>query len=131
LRLGQERDELRVVDDQVGSPTPAWLVAQTTLELLERDAPAGIQHVVTRGDVSWCGFANAIFAAAADRGLIARRPTVVPIPSSAYPTPAKRPAYSVLDTDALGQLGIVMPRWEDALATTLDRDERARSALLR
>ena len=125
LRLGQERDELRVVDDQIGCPTPAWLVAATTLDLLGRDAPAGIQHVVTRGEVSWCGFADAIFDVAVRRGRLARRPVIVPIPSSAYPTAATRPGYSVLDADALTGVGIVMPDWRSALEQTFDRDADA------
>jgi dTDP-4-dehydrorhamnose reductase len=131
LRLGQERDELSVVDDQVGCPTPAWLVAATTLELLERGAPAGIHHVVSRGAVSWFGFATAIFDAAAERGLLSRRPSVLPIPSSAYPTTAPRPDYSVLDVSALARLGITMPDWREALAQTFDREKDAPAALVR
>ncbi|TZF89186.1 dTDP-4-dehydrorhamnose reductase [Cognatilysobacter lacus] len=130
LRLGRERDELRVVDDQVGCPTPAWFVAAATAQLLERAAPAGIHHAVTRGQVSWFGFAEAIFVTALERGLIARAPTLVPIPSSAYPTPARRPDYSVLDSGGLAALGIDVPDWRDAFRHTLDRDGDALARLL-
>jgi dTDP-4-dehydrorhamnose reductase len=120
LRLARERDEIRVVDDQVGSPTPAWLIAEVTVALLESDAPAGIRHVVTRGQTSWFGFASAIFEAAAKRGLLARVPRLIPIPSSAYPTPAARPGYSVLDCESLGDAGLAVPEWHTALLRTLD-----------
>ncbi|WP_133478270.1 dTDP-4-dehydrorhamnose reductase [Cognatilysobacter segetis] len=130
LRLGGERDELRVVDDQIGSPTPAWLVAALTRELVARGAPAGIQHVIARGAVSWCGFARAIFDEATARGLLARAPRVEAIPSSEYPTPAKRPSYSVLDTSGLAALGIDVPAWRDALAETFMRDVGAGASAL-
>jgi dTDP-4-dehydrorhamnose reductase len=128
--LRKRQHELRVVDDQVGCPTPAWLLAKTTLNLLEKDAPAGIQHVVTRGAVSWHGFATAIFDVAVERHLLERAPRVLPIPSSEFPTPAKRPAYSVLDTGGLERLGIAMPEWRAALVETFEREEDAARALL-
>ena len=86
--------------------------------------------MVSRGEVSWFGFAVAIFEAALQRGLLERAPTVLPIPSSAYPTPAKRPAYSVLDTSGLAGLGIAVPEWREALSRTFDRDEGAQASLL-
>jgi dTDP-4-dehydrorhamnose reductase len=129
--LRKRQGELRVVDDQVGCPTPAWLLAETTLALLEREAPAGIQHVVTRGEVSWHGFATAIFGIAVERHLLASAPRVLPIPSSEFPTPAKRPAYSVLDTSGLERFGIAMPDWRAALVETFEREEDAARALLR
>lgn len=130
LRLARERDELRVVDDQVGCPTPAWLIAAVTVDLVARGAPQGVQHVVTRGQVSWCGFAAAIFDAAVGRGLLPRAPVLHAIPSSAYPTPARRPDYSVLDTSGLAALGLEIPAWRDALDVTLDRDGDALGHLL-
>jgi len=130
LRLARERDELRVVDDQVGSPTPAWLVARLAFELLDRAALSGIHHVACAGQVSWCGFANAIFEAAVSRGLLPRVPTVIPVPSSAYPTPAARPKFSVLDTQALLELGLQLPHWRAALGETLDREGDALAQLL-
>lgn len=120
LRLGTERDELRVVDDQIGSPTPAWLIAQATTQLLAgADGLRGVVHVVASGSTSWRGFADAIFDEALAAGLIAQRPRVVPIPTSAYPTPARRPAWSVLGTSKLEDAGFTPLPWRDALAATL------------
>ncbi|MUV15561.1 dTDP-4-dehydrorhamnose reductase [Noviluteimonas gilva] len=123
LRVGAERDELRVVDDQVGTPTPAWLLADVTAQVLR--APVrrtGLWHLATTGKTSWHGFATAIFEGAVARGLLAKAPRVVPIPTSDYPTPAARPAYSVLDTTAVQRdFGIALPDWRAALDATLDR----------
>ena len=123
LRVGAERDELRVVDDQVGTPTPAWLLADVTGQALQ--APhfrTGLWHVTATGSTSWHGFATAIFEGAVARGLLAKAPRVLPIPTREYPTPAARPAYSVLDTTAVQRdFGLVLPDWRAALGTTLDR----------
>jgi dTDP-4-dehydrorhamnose reductase len=123
LRVGAERDELRVVDDQLGTPTPAWLLAETTATILRRPVQrTGLWHLTARGRTSWHGFATAIFEGAVQRGLIAKAPNVVPIPTSEYPTPAARPAFSVLDTSAIqNDFGIVLPDWHEALSRTLDR----------
>ncbi len=122
LRLAAERDELSVVNDQIGSPTPAWLIADVTARILLQGVKGGAtHHVVTEGETSWAGFADAIFESAFRRGLIPRRPIVNGIPSSAYPTPAKRPAYSTLDTTTLREAYAVhIPEWKDALDATLD-----------
>lgn len=122
LRLGAERDELRVVADQHGSPTPAWLLADAAAAVLRQGiAESGVRHIVAGGQTSWHGFAEAIFAEAQLRGLIERRPQVVPITTADYPTPAKRPNYSVLDTRRLqAEYGLSIPQWREALKTTLD-----------
>jgi dTDP-4-dehydrorhamnose reductase len=123
LRVGAERDELRVVADQAGTPTPAALIADTTAQVL-RQAPerSGLWHLTATGQTTWHGFAEAIFAGAVARGLIARAPKVVPIATADYPTPAARPAYSVLDTGALQRdFGIALPSWETGLARVLDQ----------
>lgn len=121
LRLGADRDELRVVADQVGTPTPAALIADVTAELLRlRDAPSGTFHLTPRGETSWHGFAETIFAEAMARGLIARAPKVIPIATSEYPTRAHRPAYSCLDNSRLEQvLGHVLPDWRVGLQQLL------------
>jgi len=122
LRLGAERDELRVVADQVGTPTPARLIAGVTAKVL-RDGPtaSGLWHLTAAGGTSWHGFAEAIFAGAAARGLLPRAPRVVPITSLDYPTPARRPAYSRLDTTRLqSDFHIRLPHWTDALSGVLD-----------
>lgn len=122
LRLGAERDELRVVADQHGSPTPAWLLADAAAAVLRQGiAESGVRHIVAGGQTSWHGFAEAIFAEAELRGLIERRPQVAPITTADYPTPAKRPNYSVLDTRRLqAEYGLSIPQWREALKTTLD-----------
>ncbi|HEX4583517.1 MAG TPA: dTDP-4-dehydrorhamnose reductase [Burkholderiaceae bacterium] len=93
LRLARERPQLRVVDDQVGAPTWARDIAQATLIGLDRPTPIeGLYHVTAGGEASWFQFAGRILKLA---GLTT---TLVPIPTSDYPTPAARPAYSVLDS---------------------------------
>lgn len=120
LRLAAERDELRVVADQVGSPTPAWLIAEITAHaLLTGNVACGTLHLVADGAISWHGFAEAIFDEAMGHGCLTRRPSIVPITTAEYPTPAQRPAYSVLDTSALREaLEVGLPHWRDALSLT-------------
>ncbi|GGK11295.1 dTDP-4-dehydrorhamnose reductase [Luteimonas terricola] len=122
LRLGAERDELGVVADQVGTPTPARLIAQATAHALRTDPGAsGLWHLTAAGGTTWHGFAEAIFAGARARGLLAKVPRVLPIATSDYPTPARRPAYSRLDTGRLeSDFGIALPEWEQALKAVLD-----------
>lgn len=117
LRLGADRDELRVVADQRGCPTPARLIADATAAVLRRGiAEPGIRHLVAAGETTWHGFADAIFDEAMARGLIARRPVVTPIATADYPTRAARPAYSVLDTHRLrAEYGLEIPDWRTAL----------------
>ena len=121
LRLGAERDELRVVADQVGTPTPAALIADVTTELLGlRDAPSGTFHLTPRGETSWHGFAEAILEEALARGLIPRAPKVIPVATSDYPTRARRPGYSRLDIGRLEQvLGRALPEWRTGLRQVL------------
>lgn len=123
LRLGGEREELRVVADQHGSPTPAWLLADAVAQVLRQGIQAsGVRHLVAAGDTSWHGFAQAIFAEAHTRGLIERVPKVLPIATADYPTPARRPAYSVLDSRRLqAEYGLVVPDWRQALNQTFGR----------
>jgi dTDP-4-dehydrorhamnose reductase len=121
LRLGAERDELRVVADQRGCPTPAWLIADVTARILQAGVKrSGVRHLVANGETTWHGFADEIFRQAHARGLISRLPRVLPISTSDYPTRARRPAYSVLDTQLLrSEYQLTLPDWRSALATTL------------
>ncbi|MBN8261636.1 MAG: dTDP-4-dehydrorhamnose reductase [Xanthomonadales bacterium] len=121
LRLAAERDELRVVADQVGAPTPAGWIADATAMMLRQGIDAsGTWHLVADGATSWHGFASAIMQDAVASGRLPRAPRVVPIATADYPTPARRPAYSVLDTTRLRQgFGIVPPEWREGLRTTL------------
>jgi dTDP-4-dehydrorhamnose reductase len=122
LRLAGERDELRVVADQIGTPTPAPLIADATARVLAQPATrSGTWHLTATGATSWHGFAEAIMQGAHARGLIARIPRVLPIATADYPTPAARPAYSVLDCSALQRdFGIALPDWQEGLSRTLD-----------
>jgi dTDP-4-dehydrorhamnose reductase len=134
LRLAGERDTLRVVADQVGAPTPARLVAESTAATLapwlgdaENPRRDGTYHVVSGGRCSWSAFADAIVAGAVERGLIERRPRVVPIATADYPTRARRPAYSVLDTSkARAAFGLQFADWQPGLAGVLDELAAAR-----
>ncbi len=117
LRVGAERDVLRVVADQVGTPTPAALIADVTAQALQHDgALSGTWHLTAKGETSWHGFAEAIFAEAVTTGVLPRAPKVEAITTAEYPTPAKRPAYSHLDVAKLEQdFGVVLPSWQDGL----------------
>ncbi len=132
LRLGAERDTLRVVDDQVGAPTPAGVIADTTAvalgEWLRDDDAArdGLYHLVTLGQTSWCGFARAIFARARPAGLLKREPVVEAIATRDYPTRARRPASSVLDTTKLRRaFAVTLPDWQSALDRVIAELARA------
>ena len=123
LRLARERDELRVVADQVGAPTPARWLAGATAAIAARWSGAGedgVCHLVAGGQCSWHAFAQAIVEAAAQRGLIERAPRVTAIASVDFPTRARRPAYSVLDgRRAEHAFGIVRPDWRAGLDEVL------------
>ncbi|HSD16489.1 MAG TPA: dTDP-4-dehydrorhamnose reductase [Thermomonas sp.] len=123
LRLASERDELRVVADQIGTPTSAAWIADTTAGLLAHGiTDAGTWHMVASGQASWHGFASAIVEDAHALGLLARMPAVTPITTGEFPTPARRPANSVLDAARLrSDFGIVVPDWRDGLRATLRR----------
>jgi dTDP-4-dehydrorhamnose reductase len=128
LRLAETRSEISVVADQIGRPTPADDLADAVLGvaanlLAKRGEPAlrGIFHVGGTGDAtSWAGFAEAIFAERGRRG--AGAVSVRPIGTADYPTPARRPAWSVLDGARLKEThGIILPDWRIGLARCMDR----------
>ncbi|MGB3712402.1 MAG: dTDP-4-dehydrorhamnose reductase [Erythrobacter sp.] len=125
LRLMLERDELAVVVDQIGSPTRAEGLARTIWGLVAKEA-TGTWHHADAGVCSWYDFAVAIAEEAQEIGLIARMPTIRPIPSSAYPTPARRPAFSLLDCSSTREfLGEAPVHWRVNLRAML-QDEAAR-----
>jgi dTDP-4-dehydrorhamnose reductase len=116
LRLAAARDELNVVADQYGAPTSAALIAEVTAQALAKPVLAGTYHLVAGGETTWHGFALVILAEARRLGLQLKAgpDQVRPIPTSAYPTPARRPANSRLDTNKLRTaLGLALPPWED------------------
>lgn len=121
LRLGAERDSLGVIADQVGTPTYAIHLAQMIWALL-RELPAQkIFHFSDAGVASWYDFADAIFALACEKKLLVRAPQLKPITTADYPTPAQRPAYSVLDKSATwATLQLSPVHWRAALSTMLD-----------
>ena len=121
-RLARERDEIRIVADQTGTPNWSRALAAATPRLvaLGPAAPAeraGLYHFTSTGSTTWHGFARAIVGEAA-------KPVVTPIATSEYPTPAQRPAYGVLSTARFERaFGFALPAWQDALAACL-RDVR-------
>jgi dTDP-4-dehydrorhamnose reductase len=120
VRLGASRPELRVVDDQHGSPTSAPAIAQATLRILRGGAefPSGVYHMTAGGDTTWAGFAAEIFVRLADGG--GPQPRVMPIPTEAYPTPAKRPKNSVLSNAKFERtFGFGLPEWREQLGDVL------------
>ena len=124
LRLMRERDELRVVADQIGSPTSAKGLATAIWGLATKNA-AGVWHHRDAGIASWYDFAVAIAEEAHAVGLLDRIPAIHPIATSEYPTPARRPAFSVLDVTATREiLGDISVHWRSNLRTML-KEEKA------
>ena len=131
LRVANERDELRVVDDQVGAPTWCRTIAEGTAQVIaklstgdrvELDRALGLRgtyNLTARGCVSWCGFAKAIVEGTRSRRAGAA-PKLTPITTAEYPLPARRPANSVLSNQKLQEtFGIFCPNWDHALTLCL------------
>ena len=121
LNAARKTDRLRVVADQRGCPTAAADLAAAILALADRwnGSDGGLYHAAGSGETTWHGLAEAVFARAERHGL--RRPTVEPIATADYPTPARRPADSRLDCGRLARrFGIVLPNWEASVARTVD-----------
>jgi len=124
LRLAKERTELRIVDDQTGSPTTSECIAQATADILAQVlAPSGgglagrsgVYHLTTSGQTTWFGFAKAFLSKQA------ACPKLTPIATSEYPVPAKRPANSVLSCQRVADtFGVHMPAWDHALELVLE-----------
>ncbi|MFD1612851.1 dTDP-4-dehydrorhamnose reductase [Sphingomonas tabacisoli] len=115
LRIGKERPQLRVVDDQLGCPTSAVDIAEALLTIATGKGPAGTYHFVNAGEATWCELARFVF----DRA--GMDVAVEAITTDQYPTPAKRPANSRLSTDRLQQTFGIRPRpWQDAVGEVVD-----------
>jgi dTDP-4-dehydrorhamnose reductase len=121
LRLAREREKLSIVADQIGAPTSSPLIAEATAQLIRQlpddgeDALGGIYHLQSAGEASWYEFAAAIVERlrGADPQTVRCR-EVLPIPASAYPTPARRPANSRLDCGKIARsFGLRLPQWRD------------------
>lgn len=124
LRLGKDREELRVVADQVGSPTWTGDLARAIIELLPLLKPenAGIYHYTNSGVTSWYDFAIAIFEEARNLDFPLKIEQVIPITTPEYPTPAQRPAYSVLASTKIDHLlGTKQPHWRASLRNMLHK----------
>ncbi len=130
LRLGAQRSELGIVGDQHGSPTDASNLAEALITIAlaiakpnnAPQAPWGVYHFDGGQATTWHGFATAIFAAAAQRGIIKAAPILNAITTEMFPTPAKRPAYSVLDGHKLQkQFGIASGDWQQGVERVLGK----------
>lgn len=119
LRLAKEKPELRIVDDQIGAPTSAKAIAEATAKLICEQSgktgsefPSGVYHMTAAGSTSWAGFATAILKRAA----LETEPKVLPIATSEYPIPARRPKNSVLSNDKFeSTFGFRLRSWEEQL----------------
>ena len=128
LRLARERDELRIVDDQIGAPTwardlaaaTAVMTRQARQEIARDDFESGLFHVTGSGATSWFVFAQAVVKQAEQFGLLARKSKIVPIASSEYPVAATRPKNSRLSgARARHRFQIALPEWEQSLAVCM------------
>jgi dTDP-4-dehydrorhamnose reductase len=121
LRLLRERDEVRVVADQIGTPTWTSGLAQALWGLIDAAAAPGIYHWTDLGVASWYDFATAIQDEALERGLLGRAVAVLPITTAEYPTPAQRPAFSVLNSESTRAVSRAPARhWRHNLRMMLD-----------
>ena len=137
LKLAKERDRLTVIDDQIGSPTGADLLADLTAHALRaamaRPELAGTYHAVASGETSWHGYAKHVieFARAAGQPIKVAPENLVAVPTSAFPTPAKRPGNSRMNTHKLQHtFGLALPRWQNGVDRMLTEvSERSDSKL--
>jgi dTDP-4-dehydrorhamnose reductase len=129
LRLAQERTELQIVDDQIGAPTSSECIAQATANILAQllapsggglDGRSGTYNLTSTGETTWFGFAKALLTKSSGTfGFTV--PSLIPIKTSEFPRPAKRPANSRLSCQRLEQtFGVILPHWEHALSLVLD-----------
>ncbi len=123
LRLGREREQLKIVDDQFGAPTSSSAIADATRSAVDKAIAAqpeyGVYHMTCAGKTTWRRFAAKIFALH-QRRTGEKAPQVLPIGSTEYPTQAARPANSVLSNERLqSSFGIALPDWQSALNKTM------------
>ncbi len=126
LRLAQERERLTVIDDQFGAPTGAELIADVTAhairQTLSNDACCGTYHLAAAGETTWNGYARFVLetARALKPDLAIKAQDVAPVPTSAFPTPARRPLNSRLDTSYLrSTFGLNLPHWQHGVRRML------------
>ena len=124
LRLFSERDELKVVSDQIGAPTYAYVLAKNVVNMIKKNSEAfGVYHYTDEGKISWYDFAKEIYRIARLKGKITRDVNIKPVPTSEYPTPAKRPAFSLLDChEIVEKLGFEQRDWRNNLTDYLESE---------
>jgi len=121
LRLASERDELRIVDDQVGAPSWTADITRAILSLIKNN-DKGIFHFTNEGVASWYDFANEIVSIARNLGYPVKAQHVTPISTSEFPLPAKRPSYSVMSKKKIRQsLAYPIPHWRDSLIAMMEQ----------
>lgn len=133
LRLAREREQLQVVDDQVGAPTGAELLADVTAhalrDLLADAGKAGTYHVAAAGETSWHGYARFVLGQARSAGQVLKAgpDQVLPVATDAWPTPARRPHNSRLDTTRLrATFGLALPAWQQGVVRMLQESAEGR-----
>ncbi|MEQ1525880.1 MAG: dTDP-4-dehydrorhamnose reductase [Gallionella sp.] len=126
LRLAQERDSLSVINDQMGAPTGADLLADVTAHTIrtaqQQEAVSGLYHLVAGGETSWHGYASFVIELArrAEIQITVAPEAIKPVPTSAFPTPAKRPHNSRMNTEKLQQtFDLHLPDWQSGVARML------------
>lgn len=124
LNLAQQREELSIINDQIGAPTSAELIADITAlaisQTINENSKVGIYHLVASGETSWFDYANYVFEQAKLAGVELMVKKVSPIPTTAYPTPAKRPYNSRLDNQKLqSTFQLILPDWKLGVQRTL------------
>lgn len=133
LRLARDRKEIQVVDDQIGAPTWSRMIAEVTLQILSHSSgnmsdfladKGGLYHLTASGQTSWYGFAKAIFEHDMGDTTYRTLKRLLPITSKEYPTPAKRPSYSLLDSQKLSNtFELAMSEWERYLELALNSNK--------
>jgi len=116
LRLMNEQEEVKVVDDQRGSPTWTYDLASVVLAVIGKDIPFGIYHYTNEGNITWFDFAKEIYRLGREHGCITKECVVTPCASAEFPAKVKRPKYSVLDKSKIKTtLGVNIPAWDSRL----------------
>jgi len=124
LQLASERETLTVIDDQAGAPTGADLLADVSAHAIRQEAGSGrhsgIYHLAAGGETTWHGYAEFVCGFARDHGIGLKVKEITPVPSSRFPTPARRPHNSRLDTARVrGTFGLRLPHWKDGVGRML------------
>ena len=121
LRLATEKQQLSIIDDQLGNPTYAGDLAQLILQLLDKKIDGGIYHFCGDSSTSWFMFAKRIFEIASNQKIITQSPEIIPVKTEAFPTKATRPKYSVMSVEKLGKYGLSASAWNKGLIHTISK----------